>query len=56
MLSKITKFVQLPPGLLKKIKIFASWLKEYQEEIILFVGVVLVSLISFFIGYFFPKK
>jgi len=29
----------------------ASFVKQYQEEIILFIGVILVSLFSFAVGY-----
>ena len=43
MLSKLSKFVQ-PEKIINKGK-------EHQEEIILFVGVILVSLFSFAMGY-----
>lgn len=50
----LLKFLEInPPLMLRKIKDFV---KKYQAEIILFIGVVLISLLSFALGYIVAKQ
>ena len=46
----LAKFFQFVKGRLEVQKI-SEWIKEYQADIILFIGVVLISLLSFAVGY-----
>lgn len=61
MLSKFSRFVHLIKslagggGIPPKAGLF-NWVKKYQEELILFVGVILISLFSFAIGYITADK
>ncbi|MDA1337531.1 MAG: hypothetical protein O3C23_02075 [bacterium] len=44
MIEKIRKFVNPAP-------VLWSWVKTYQKDIVLVFGVILISLISFSVGY-----
>jgi len=48
MLSNIFKFVNLAD--------LAAWIKKYQADIMLVIGVVLVSLLAFAAGYIAAKE
>jgi hypothetical protein len=48
MIEKIRKFVNPAPALW-------GWVKTYQKDIVLVLGVILVSLISFSAGYLVAK-
>jgi len=51
MLSKFFQFVQQLSNRVYPV----NWVKKYQEEIILFIGVILISLFSFAGGYIAAK-